>query len=778
MALTVGELLVSIEADDTPMRSGLAAAAGDARRSGNQIGENVADGIADAGGQGAEQAGGTMATRLGDSLKAGLAGVGLAAGALLGASFAEALNQGKIVGKLGAQLGATPAEAEKYGKLAGRLYANAVTEDFQSAADTISAIMRSGIAPPGATEKQLEQIATKASDLATTWDEELGGVTRAVSKLMATGLAKSADEAFDLIAKGYETSANSGGDFLDTLNEYSVQFKRVGLDGQTAIGLIDQAIDKGARDSDQVADAIGQFGELAIAGGSAVDEAFKSIGLNADEIRKKLSQGGKAGQEALQMTTDALRNQTDEQTKLNAATALFGDPGTVMGDALFALDPASAAASSGMDKVKGSAGALGDALRDNAGTRVEQFKRGIQQNVVDFLGGTVIPGMEDFKTYVRDVFGGIWAEAAEGANGGAEQFVNAFGILGDRLLEKAKEFGPKIVEGLLSAGQSAADYVTSNPTTVFKVGAIAAACLVAIAALPALVAAGLATTAALVVWGFVSGLIGSLGENIPKWWGSFTGWIDQKASEAGDAFTVLGTAIAVWFSGLWSEYVSGPVSRAWRSFVDSVQALPGRARSALSGLGPAIVGVASSAWSSFRDATVRRAMDLVGWVRGLPGMISQGIGHLGSLLYGKGQDVVRGLLRGIQGMGGWLRSQLISFARNMIPGPIAKALGIASPSKVMRDQIGRWIPAGIVDGIKGGAGAVARTMRDLVPVPSLPSLAPAGVGGAVGMAGAGDPFAGASTGGALVQIEHWHAAEYGTPQDNARELEWLAKGRG
>jgi hypothetical protein len=195
-------------------------------------------------------------------------------------------------------------------------------------------------------------------------------------------------------------------------------------------------------------------------------------------------------------------------------------------------------------------------------------------------------------------------------------------------------------------------------------------------------------------------------------------------------------------------------------------------------LGPAIVSVASSAWSSFRDATVRRAMDLVGWVRGLPGMISRGIGHLGSLLYGKGQDVVRGLLSGIQSMGGWLRSQLISFARNMIPGPIAKALGIASPSKVMRDQIGRWIPAGIVEGIKGGSGAVARTMRDLVPVPSLPSLAPAGAAGAVPTAG-GSPFAAAaSTGGALVHIDNWHAAENGTPQDNARELEWLAKGRG
>jgi phage-related protein len=109
---------------------------------------------------------------------------------------------------------------------------------------------------------------------------------------------------------------------------------------------------------------------------------------------------------------------------------------------------------------------------------------------------------------------------------------------------------------------------------------------------------------------------------------------------------------------------------------------------------------------------------MVAWVRGLPGRITNALGNMGSLLVGKGRDLVRGLFDGVKGMGGWLRSQLIGFAKNMIPGPIAKALGIHSPSRVMRDQIGRWIPAGIVEGVEDGAGAVDSTMRNLVSVPT------------------------------------------------------------
>ncbi|MEU2111819.1 hypothetical protein [Streptomyces sp. NPDC019507] len=134
-------------------------------------------------------------------------------------------------------------------------------------------------------------------------------------------------------------------------------------------------------------------------------------------------------------------------------------------------------------------------------------------------------------------------------------------------------------------------------------------------------------------------------------------------------------------------------------------------------------------WDRIKSGVISRTMGLLAYIRSLPGKIMSGLGNLGSLLVNKGKDLIRGLWNGIKSMGGWLKDMLISFATSMIPGPIAKALGIKSPSRVMAQQVGRWIPAGIVEGINAGAPAVDRTMAGLVTPPRVGAM---GTGTALG----------------------------------------------
>lgn len=536
-----------------------------------------------------------------------LASAGAAAGALLIAGVTKALDQGKIEAKLGAQLGATPAEAKKYGDIAGEMYADAITTDFQGAADAIKATMQSGLLPPTATNAQIKSISTKVADLANTFDEDLGSVTNAVSQLMRTGLAKNADEAFDIITKGMQSGANKSEDFLDTINEYSTQFRRLGIDGQTATGLLSQGLKAGARDADQVADALGQFGERALAGGTAIDEAYASIGLNADEMAAKLGKGGKSAEEALSQTLNALRGTKDEQVKLNAAAALFGDPANVMGDSLYALDPASAAASAGMDKAKGATDKLGDALHNNAGAKLEKFKRGLEQNVVNFLGDTVIPAMTDFKTFVSENFSSIWNEAGKGSDGLGDQILNALGSLGEKVKEKfTEEILPKFIDAVMGLGEDIANYIMENPMEALKIGLIAAAMIVAFMLLPALIAAGIAATVALIVAGFVKELIDVLTEKLPEWWDSFTEWIDEKAEEAGDTLSSWGDAISDWFGDLWEDYIEDPIEGAWDDLVENIRKLPGRIRKAASGM-----------WDGIKEGFKAAINAVIGWWNGL-----------------------------------------------------------------------------------------------------------------------------------------------------------------
>jgi hypothetical protein len=159
-----------------------------------------------------------------------------------------------------------------------------------------------------------------------------------------------------------------------------------------------------------------------------------------------------------------------------------------------------------------------------------------------------------------------------------------------------------------------------------------------------------------------------------------------------------------------------------------------------------IPGLVSGYFGRMKDAAVRQASSLVSWMRGLPGRLSSALGNMASLLVSKGRDVVRGLWNGIKSMGSWLKSQLIGFAKGMIPGPIAKALGIGSPSKLMADEIGHWLPPGIAQGALANTGVLDKAMASLVSTPT-PSMA-MGMGGAAVGGGA----VGGAAGGRVVTL--------------------------
>ncbi|MFF4751832.1 phage tail tape measure protein [Streptomyces sp. NPDC001270] len=670
MALTVGELAATITVDDTEaeqglngfqnrLRSALARTVQRARQGGQDAGDALGGGLDEGAGEGADTAGESIT----GTLKGlALGAIGGSLGAALMGGIATAMEQDQITGKLAAQLGSTPAEAEKYGKIAGALYSNAITDDFQGAADAIKATMSSGLLPPDATNAQIESIATKVADLANTFEQDLGGVTNAVSQMLRTGLASSADEAFDVLTAGFQSSANKADDLVDTFNEYGTQFRKAGLDGATAVGLMNQAIQAGARDSDIAADAIKEFAIRAVDGSTTTAAGFQALGLNADDMAAKFGKGGKSASAALDTTLDRLRAVKDPITQSQTAVALFGTQAEDLGRALYAMDPTTAA--QGLGDVGGAAARMGDSLRDNAATQVEQFKRSATQAFVQVLGEKVVP--------ILTKVGGYFQEHS----GAAKLLAVAVGGL-------AVAF--TVASVAVWAMNSA---MLANP--IFWVIAGVAAAVVLIVTYWTQI-----KSATLAAWN----------------------WVVQKVTWAKDAavnafldFTLVGLIIKHW------DAIKNATTTAWNTVVGWVKGIPGKLYNAF--LNWTLLGLIIKHWSQIKTATVNKATEMITWVRGLPRRITDAIGNLGSLLYDKGQDVVRGLWNGIKAMGSWLRSTLIGWARDLIPGPIADALGIHSPSRVMADRIGRWIPAGVVEGVEEGAPAVDAAMRNLVTVPT------------------------------------------------------------
>lgn len=75
-----------------------------------------------------------------------------------------------------------------------------------------------------------------------------------------------------------------------------------------------------------------------------------------------------------------------------------------------------------------------------------------------------------------------------------------------------------------------------------------------------------------------------------------------------------------------------------------------------------------------------------------------------------GTNIVTGVWSGIRNAAGWFTSQVKSFFSGIVAG-VKKALGIGSPSKVFRDEIGRWLPPGVVQGFEAAMPSAMKAIQ-------------------------------------------------------------------
>lgn len=82
----------------------------------------------------------------------------------------------------------------------------------------------------------------------------------------------------------------------------------------------------------------------------------------------------------------------------------------------------------------------------------------------------------------------------------------------------------------------------------------------------------------------------------------------------------------------------------------------------------------------------------------LVGAVISGVSNLPSRMLEVGKNIVHGVWNGICNAAGWFRRQVKSFFSGIVDG-VKDALGIHSPSRVFADEVGKWIPPGIGEGV-------------------------------------------------------------------------------
>lgn len=524
-----------------------------------------------------------------DKVKVAAGAAAFAIGAALKSGIEMTIEKSKLDQTLAAQLGASPAQAAEIGKLSGKVYAENFGEDLPAVNNAIKSAVQNGLVSVKDLGSQAaKSITENLLTVSQVVGEETGKVSAAVANMVRTGMVKSTQEGMDLIVKSTQMGINKNEDLLDTLNEYSTQFRKLGINGQTAMGLVNQAMKGGARDSDLAADALKEFSIRSVDGSKLSAQGYKTLGLDAKKMTKIMAKGGDQAGEGLGVVLDKLRAIKDPVKQSAAATALFGSQAEDLGKALFSMNVDTA--SDSMTGIKGATDAAAKTAAAGASSYAT-LGRQFQMALVDTLNkalpavNAVFGFMEKHSNWVKPLAVGIAALA--------------------------------VALGIITAVQWAWNAALAlSPVTWIILGIIALVAIIVIVATK--------TKFFQTIWGAVWGFMKTVG----AWFaGPFAGFfvstwhkITASFSRAKSQLMSIINGIKGFFVGMWNGFnsvnnkISGGVNKLISWFVH----LPGRIAGSLK-------GVFNGLWNGFKINVNRIIAGWNGLSFGLPGFSFAGI---------------------------------------------------------------------------------------------------------------------------------------------------------
>ena len=185
----------------------------------------------------------------------------------------------------------------------------------------------------------------------------------------------------------------------------------------------------------------------------------------------------------------------------------------------------------------------------------------------------------------------------------------------------------------------------------------------------------------------------------------------QFLSNVGTFISQLPSNVGSWLSGAISaaasfvgQMASNAVnagSRFLSSIGSYISQVPGRISAGLSGAISAVGSFAGSMASGALRAGQQFLSNLVNTLASIPGRMAS-----------IGSQIVSGLVNGITGSIGRVASAILGGVKDAISG-VKNFLGIHSPSRLFRDQIGRNIGLGLAQGISNSQAAVMSSMNGM-----------------------------------------------------------------
>ncbi|MBZ1337962.1 phage tail tape measure protein, partial [Clostridium botulinum] len=231
-------------------------------------------------------------------------------------------------------------------------------------------------------------------------------------------------------------------------------------------------------------------------------------------------------------------------------------------------------------------------------------------------------------------------------------------------------------------------------------------------------------------------------QTIPEWINNIVEWFNNLPYLIGFALGYVLTTIIKWGVDTWN-YLSTNVPIWINNVVNFFATLPGRIWTWLVNTISRIAAWGQQTYTNMVNAANNAISAVINWFATLPGRIwtwlvntisrvAQFAGNLASTARSAGanmvsniinavrnlpsqflnigRNIVQGVWNGITGMGGWIRDRVNGFFGGIVDGAKA-ALGIHSPSRIFRDQVGKYMAQGVGVGFTDETDNIKKSME-------------------------------------------------------------------
>lgn len=242
----------------------------------------------------------------------------------------------------------------------------------------------------GVTGQELRNLRAEIQATANAYGKEYKEVLEAVDSVMSH-YHITAQEALDVINKGFAAGADLNGDFLQNLKQYAPTFHDAGIEADQLVAILQQT--RSGIFSQQGLDAI-RMGSARIREMSdSTAKALEGIGINAAEMERKLREGSIGTFEAIKQVSGAIQSMPDNAKEVgDVMTQVFGRQGRLasqeMIESLQEMETE-------LDAIVEKAGEHGKALDENREATAE-----LEKNMAD-LFQTGEHGWEDLWTLIK-----------------------------------------------------------------------------------------------------------------------------------------------------------------------------------------------------------------------------------------------------------------------------------------------------------------------------------------------------------------------------------------